>query len=55
MERARTRFPEDVERTFIYKEDASGIPVAVINLQGHNRKVKPYLFVFALRKNISDT
>ncbi len=32
VERARTQFPEDIERTFIYKEDSSGIPVAAIGL-----------------------
>lgn len=32
LERARTLFPEDVERTFIYKEDSSGVPVAAIGL-----------------------
>ncbi len=32
VERARVRFPEDVERTFIFKEDSSGIPVAAIGL-----------------------
>ncbi len=32
LERARALFPEDVERTFIFKEDSSGIPVAAIGL-----------------------
>lgn len=32
VQRARVRFPEDVDRVFIRKEDASGIPVAVIGL-----------------------
>lgn len=32
VERARQQFPEDVERTFISKEDSSGIPVAAIGL-----------------------
>lgn len=32
LERARALFPEDVERTFIYKEDSSGIPVAAVGL-----------------------
>lgn len=32
IQRARLRFPADVERVFIRKEDASGIPVAVIGM-----------------------
>ncbi len=32
VERARVLFPSDVDRVFIRKEDASGIPVAVIGL-----------------------
>ena len=32
VQRARARFPEDVDRVFIRKEDASGIPVAVIGM-----------------------
>lgn len=32
VERARARFPEDVDRVFIRKDDASGIPVAVIGM-----------------------
>jgi HAE1 family hydrophobic/amphiphilic exporter-1 len=32
MERARARFPEDVERYFIQKHDPSGIPVAVLGV-----------------------
>ncbi len=32
LERAKALFPEDVERTFIFKEDSSGIPVAAIGL-----------------------
>ncbi|MDG1892591.1 MAG: efflux RND transporter permease subunit [Verrucomicrobiota bacterium] len=32
MERARSRFPEDVERYFIQKHDPSGIPVAVLGV-----------------------
>lgn len=32
VQRARLRFPEDVDRVFIRKEDISGIPVAVIGL-----------------------
>ena len=32
VQRARARFPVDVDRVFIRKEDASGIPVAVIGL-----------------------
>ncbi len=30
VERARTQFPDDVDRIFIQKEDASGIPVCVL-------------------------
>lgn len=32
MERARARFPEDVERYFIQKHDPSGIPVAILGV-----------------------
>jgi len=32
MERARLLFPEDVERTFIYKEDLSAIPLMMIGV-----------------------
>lgn len=32
VERARARMPEDADRVFIRKEDASGIPVAMIGL-----------------------
>jgi HAE1 family hydrophobic/amphiphilic exporter-1 len=32
MERARLRFPDDVERYFIQKHDPSGIPVAVLGV-----------------------
>ena len=32
VQRARTQFPEDVDRVFIRKQDASGIPVCVIGL-----------------------
>jgi hydrophobic/amphiphilic exporter-1 (mainly G- bacteria), HAE1 family len=32
VQRARLRFPEDVDRVFIRKQDASGIPVCVIGL-----------------------
>ncbi|MDA7521415.1 efflux RND transporter permease subunit, partial [Verrucomicrobia bacterium] len=32
MERARARFPEDVERYFIKKHDPSGIPVAILGV-----------------------
>lgn len=32
IQRARVRFPEDVDRVFIRKPDASGIPVCVIGL-----------------------
>ncbi|MBL6843527.1 MAG: efflux RND transporter permease subunit [Verrucomicrobiae bacterium] len=32
MERARARFPEDVERYFIQKYDPSGIPVAILGV-----------------------
>jgi len=32
VERARVRMPEDADRVFIRKEDASGIPVAMIGL-----------------------
>lgn len=32
VERARARMPEDVEQVFIYKEDASGIPIFFIGL-----------------------
>lgn len=32
LERAKVLFPEDVERTFIFKEDSSGVPVAAIGL-----------------------
>jgi HAE1 family hydrophobic/amphiphilic exporter-1 len=32
VERARLVFPADIDRTFIHKEDASGIPVAVIGM-----------------------
>ncbi|NWF86158.1 MAG: efflux RND transporter permease subunit [Bryobacteraceae bacterium] len=32
VQRARVLFPEDVDRVFIGKEDASGIPVAVIGM-----------------------
>lgn len=30
IQRARTRFPEDADRVYIFKQDASGIPVCVI-------------------------
>jgi hydrophobic/amphiphilic exporter-1 (mainly G- bacteria), HAE1 family len=32
IQRARVRFPEDVDRVFIRKDDASGIPVCVIGM-----------------------
>jgi hydrophobic/amphiphilic exporter-1 (mainly G- bacteria), HAE1 family len=32
IQRARTQFPDDVDRVFIRKQDASGIPVCVIGL-----------------------
>ncbi|HVR37344.1 MAG TPA: efflux RND transporter permease subunit, partial [Methylomirabilota bacterium] len=32
VERARLHFPDDVDRTYVFKHDASGIPVAVIGL-----------------------
>lgn len=32
VERARVHFPEDVDKVYVRKEDASGIPVAVIGL-----------------------
>ncbi|HAV64308.1 MAG TPA: acriflavin resistance protein [Verrucomicrobiales bacterium] len=32
LQRAKALFPEDVERTYIFKEDSSGIPVAAVGL-----------------------
>jgi HAE1 family hydrophobic/amphiphilic exporter-1 len=32
IERARARFPDDIDRVYIFKDDASGIPVQVIGV-----------------------
>jgi hydrophobic/amphiphilic exporter-1 (mainly G- bacteria), HAE1 family len=42
IQRARLRFPTDVERVFIRKEDASGIPVAVIGMAMDPGLTDPY-------------
>jgi hydrophobic/amphiphilic exporter-1 (mainly G- bacteria), HAE1 family len=42
IQRARLRFPTDVERVFIRKEDASGIPIAVIGMAMDPSLTDPY-------------
>jgi hydrophobic/amphiphilic exporter-1 (mainly G- bacteria), HAE1 family len=42
VHRARLRFPDDVDRVFIRKEDASGIPVAVLGLALDPGLTDPY-------------
>jgi hydrophobic/amphiphilic exporter-1 (mainly G- bacteria), HAE1 family len=42
VQRARLLFPEDVDRVFIRKEDASGIPVAVLGLAIDPGLTDPY-------------
>ena len=32
VERARSRFPDDIDRVYIRKDDASGIPVYVLGV-----------------------
>ncbi|HXV76540.1 MAG TPA: efflux RND transporter permease subunit, partial [Candidatus Polarisedimenticolaceae bacterium] len=42
IERARNRFPEDIDRTYIRKEDASGIPVHVMGVAIDESVADPY-------------
>ncbi len=42
VQRARLLFPDDVDRVFIRKEDASGIPVAVVGLAVDPSLTDPY-------------
>jgi len=42
VERARNRFPDDVERVYVYKDDASGIPVFVLGVAVDESLVDSY-------------
>ena len=45
VERARVRFPEDADRVFIQKNDASGIPVSVIGIAVDDSLTDPYQLI----------
>jgi HAE1 family hydrophobic/amphiphilic exporter-1 len=42
VERARNRFPDDVDRVYVYKDDASGIPVYVLGVAVDEQLVDSY-------------